>query len=473
MRALYGGGERELAQRLQEIAWDFVVRPQIDPSQNQRDALLGDPERASWNRIMLALRRVANVAGMALRRNENAASEQETGFLKMIDGTLLARWIEPVHPSWRLAPVVVLDASHHQTIAERFVPDIVEMARVDPGPAVGSCHVRQMFDASFALGQIDKQLNGDQCEAFLRELAIWAEVGLALTNGGTGLLVASKRLEEALVEWWKASPLGGLPAGLYTAHFNALRGRDDWRAVQWLGIVGRIMPSEEQLRDLAAVIDGQPAARADQVWRDGVWADAGNAEQEWVREGTVPGREDGLEQALLDMIGPDELAQAVGRARLVRRPLAGVAVDIKTNHPIPGIAVNELIKLEEMMKDHDAEALAAARGIVFEPGAKGGWDALAVVTGAPAEASRKASERAAARGGKSRSDGHVLIEKNSLIRRCPFEGIRNFVAHPPAPCLRAAATRRWFCACSPPGFGHGGGCGSGVIVMRSRSRSGR
>ena len=59
------------------------------------------------------------------------------------------------------------------------------MPRLDPGPAVGSGHVRQVFDAPFGLGYIDGQLNGDRREAFLRELAIWAEVGLALTNGGT------------------------------------------------------------------------------------------------------------------------------------------------------------------------------------------------------------------------------------------------------------------------------------------------
>ena len=148
--------------------------------------------------------------------------------------------------------------------------------------------------------------------------------------------MASKRLEEALREWWEASPLGGVPEGLAMAHFNALRGRDEWKESAWLGIVGRTMPPEEELRDLAAVIDGQPAERGGYVWRDAVWPDAKDPEREWVREQTVPGREDPLEQALLDMICGDELAQAIGRVRLVRRPLAGVAVDILTNHPVPG-----------------------------------------------------------------------------------------------------------------------------------------
>ena len=122
-----------------------------------------------------------------------------------------------------------------------------------------------------------------------------------------------------------------------------------------------------------------------------------------MREQTVPGREDGLEQALLDMICGDELAQAVGRVRLVRRPGAGVAVDILTNQPVPGVAVNELLKLEEMMKDHDAEALAAARGIVFEPGAKGYWEALEAVTGASARGLEEGQQARRGERNKSRS----------------------------------------------------------------------
>jgi hypothetical protein len=233
--------DRVMAKALQQIAWGLIVRPQVDPQQDQRKAL-GDPEAARWNRLLLALRHAAAAARMALRRKENAAPEEETGFLKVKnDGRLSVRWIEEMHHTWRLAPVVVLDATHHQEIAERFVPDIVEMPRLDPGPAIGSCHVRQVFDASFSLGYISEALKGDRREGFLRELATWAEVGLALA-GGTGLLVASKRLEEALLMWWTASPLGGAPEGLQTAHFNALRGRDGWKTVQWLGVVGRTMP---------------------------------------------------------------------------------------------------------------------------------------------------------------------------------------------------------------------------------------
>jgi hypothetical protein len=177
------------------------------------------------------------------------------------------------------------------------------------------------------------------------------------------------------------------------------------------------------LRDLAAVIDGQPAEHADFTLGDAIWANAKEENREWVRERTVPGRADGLEQALLDMIAADELGQAIGRARLVRRPLAGVAIDILTNHPVPGLAVNELLKLEEMMRDHDAEALAATRGIVFKPGSKGYWGALEAVTGALVEASKKASKRARAPTRKIALKGDRSLKEDSLIKEMsPLRG---------------------------------------------------
>ena len=181
------------------------------------------------------------------------------------------------------------------------------------------------------------------------------------------------------------SPLKGVPDQVELAHFNALRGQDRWREAMWFGLVGRSMPSGYTLRDLAAVIDGVPAAEADFTADDAVWPDAADPEREWVRTGTVPKRENALEQALLESICDDELAQAIGRLRLVRRALENVSVNVLTSHPVPGVAVNDLMKKEEMMKDHDAEALAAARGIVVWPDAKGRWEVLAAIVGTPAQ----------------------------------------------------------------------------------------
>jgi hypothetical protein len=186
----------------------------------------------------------------------------------------------------------------------------------------------------------------------------------------------------------------GPPEGLGLAHFNALRGRDDWKGVGWLGVVSRPLPPPEALRDLAAVIDGQPADAAEEyVMGDAEWLQADNPEGAWTLKGVVPRREDPLEQELLAMIVDDELAQAVGRARLVRREGAGVQVDVLTSHPVPGLEVNELVTLDAVMDGLDAAALAAARGVVIEPGCKGYWEALAAVAGGDPGVLRKAAQR--------------------------------------------------------------------------------
>ena len=259
-------------------------------------------------------------------------------------------------PATDFAPIALFATAPIVLIVNPGVPannvqELIALARKEPGKI------------NFASARLDD-------DGFLRELATWAEVGLALANRhrAAGGPEAARGGAAGVVE---GLALGGVPEGLGIGHFNALRGRDGWKESKWLGIVGRTMPSEERLARSGGG-DRRTAGGAGGFRLEGRrLADARDPNREWVRERTVPGREDGLEQALLDMIAGDELAQAIGRARLVRRPLEGVAVDIMTNHPVPGVAVNELIKLEEMMKDHDAEALAAARGIVLEPGAKG------------------------------------------------------------------------------------------------------
>ena len=162
-------------------------------------------------------------------------------------------------------------------------------------------------------------------------------------------------------------------------------------------MVGRTLPAPEALRDLAAVIDGQPAAGdGAYISREAEWLNARDPQRSWTLRGRRPGREDRLEQDLMEMIADDELNQAIGRVRLARRPGAGVVVDVLTSHPVPGLEVDELVKLDAVMDGLDAAALAAARGVVIEPGCKGYWEVLAAVAGGDPEAQRSAAKRASA-----------------------------------------------------------------------------
>ena len=125
-------------------------------------------------------------------------------------------------------------------------------------------------------------------------------------RNGTGLLVSpADGWRRRFSEWWEASPLGGRAGGAGTAHFNALRGRDGWKAVP---VARDRRPDDAGGEDAARPGGGDRRAsrRSARIRRGGTRSGRTpkDPEREWVREKTVPGREDALEQALLDTIAP-------------------------------------------------------------------------------------------------------------------------------------------------------------------------
>lgn len=70
---------------------------------------------------------------------------------------------------------------------------------------------------------------------------------------GRVLAVLQKRVKEAL------SDLGRLPPNLELAHHNAVAGRDQWRDVSALIVVGRTQPSPAAVRRVAEALTGQAA----------------------------------------------------------------------------------------------------------------------------------------------------------------------------------------------------------------------
>ncbi|UZF93776.1 hypothetical protein [Bosea sp. NBC_00550] len=420
---------------LKKAAWQLVIRVTIDPGEEQLE-VIDRPELRDivrWNRMMIALARAAGGIEAALRRGADAPPERQSGYLKVVltDATEEAvedatacrrrvqiRWIAELDPSWRGAPIVVLDATHRQRVAVHFLPKLAARRRIDPGPAPGSCQVRQVWDRSFSYHYLKRALDDGGGERLLRRLARWAEIGLALTrkDGKTpkGLLVGPKFLVERLENWWAAH--GGRPDGLELIHFNALRGIDTWKDVSWLGTVSRPLPGAAPLRELAMIIDGQPPpGDANYVLLEAEWLDASNPARSWTMKEAVPGRTDPLEQDLLGMITDDELVQAVGRARLARRPGAGVRVDVLTSYPIPGLEVDELLTLEAIESGLDAFAQAAARGVAVDPGCKGAWTVLEHVTGESAAALKKAAAR---RSSNNAGEG----DKSASTKTSPYEG---------------------------------------------------
>ena len=122
---------------------------------------------------------------------------------------------------------------------------------------------------------------------------------------GRTLVITYKAIEAAFE---------GIP-GVEVAHFNGVAGLDGWRDVAQIIVIGRPLPRDTDLNDLAAALFGHDAS-ADRYGRDiaGVWMRGG------LHRGVqVIGHGDPLAEDIRAAICDAELIQAIGRGRGVNR----------------------------------------------------------------------------------------------------------------------------------------------------------
>ena len=174
---------------------------------------------------------------------------------------------------------------------------------------------------------------------------------------GRVLVVAQKAIEEALPS------LGRLPVNATTAHHNAVAGRDEWRDVSGLVVVGRTAPSPANVELLAEALTG---AAVDPLpgWYPRVvvsreMADGGAIEAEADRH------PDPIAEAIRWQICEGELLQIIGRARGVNRTAADpVDVLVLCDVPLP-VPVDGTLSASDLAPS-PAELMLAAGGIEFE-----------------------------------------------------------------------------------------------------------
>jgi hypothetical protein len=188
-------------------------------------------------------------------------------------------------------------------------------------------------------------------------------------------------------------------AGVELAHFGAIRGRDVWRSVGCLVVVGRTLPSVSEVEQMAEVLYGVDIDPVGARWPKEAVAlkPRASGAPELVETPWHPDpRVESVRQAVCDA----ELVQAVGRARAVRRdasqPLEVVLVG-KT--PVPGLVPDRLVRLADLVPT-EWQMVAARHGVVpLEPAAlakAGGWASPA--------AAKKALQRAQGKIGTSPLD---------------------------------------------------------------------
>lgn len=214
--------------------------------------------------------------------------------------------LKSVHPNLRDLPVLHLDATLRPELARTVLPALTvdEVAAEAP-------HMRvRLIAGSFGKGAIvadDVASAGENQRrannlADCRDYVRWH----ALPHQRT-LVITYKAVEAAFAD---------IP-GVETAHFNAIAGLDRFRDVDLILIIGRPLPSENDLHRLSAALFGHvPVGGYEPVLR-GVRMRDGSS-----RTIRTVAHADELPEVIRAAICDDEVVQAIGRGRGVNRTAA-------------------------------------------------------------------------------------------------------------------------------------------------------
>lgn len=310
------------------------------------------------------------------------------------------RWRNEIATGWTVATLIASATARPEVLRAiwPWLGDVIEADAASPFVSIRQITDRQFGAASLA----PVEHAGSAAYAFARNtrrrMLRYIEARAAEV-GGRVLVIA----QQAVIDLLRAE---GLPAGVESAHFNALSGLDQWRDVRLIIVIGRTMPAPAAVEDRTEVLSfsaiervaGWYPVRAAHLDIQGTGEGPAIVTKRGKGAEATPGapyHPDALAEAIRWQICEGELMQALGRGRGVNRDAnSPLQIDVLCNLPLP-IAVDEAGPFEAF--EPSARDLMAARGFeVLDTSAKGAW---AVVAGMlpdvfeTADAARKAAER--------------------------------------------------------------------------------
>ncbi len=239
-----------------------------------------------------------------------------------------------VAEGWRV-PTLLLDALLSLELVRPFWPDVELVA--DVKAAMPHQHIYQVRDKAFAKSMLtplgEEATENDPKEAqrrinrlldlramLVREARQWVPRRV--------LVAVQKDVEKALRE------LGGLPNNMDLAHHNNVAGRDEWKDVACLVVVGRTLPSPAAIERIAEALTGVavPALVG--------WYERADAVREMADGSTIQADADRHPHPIAEMIrwqiAEGQVVQIIGRPRGVRRTEANpVHILALTDMPLP------------------------------------------------------------------------------------------------------------------------------------------
>ena len=184
------------------------------------------------------------------------------------------------------------------------------------------------------------------------------------------LVICQLFLESKLLEL-------GIPPNVETAHFNQIRGRDEWKDSDLLIVIGRTQPPPNAMELNAEVLfHAQCKSLGPEYYYDRVWVPltATDVEVEAERH------PDPLVEMMRWRVCEAELIQAIGRGRGVNRTEADpLQVDLINTVPLPDIMIDEVVTWDDAQPDPGV-VIAGRYGLFLaEQGSKGTADVVAAL----------------------------------------------------------------------------------------------
>jgi len=258
-------------------------------------------------------------------------------------------------------PKLLLDATMEPTLLREIVPNF---------QLIGSVRVETPYVRTVQLA--DKSFSKQTLEATrtLRNIRAGL-VRVAAERGGRTLLVSNKAVISAMREL-------GLPEFVETAHFNAVAGRDGWKDVGTLFVIGRPSPRADSVERIAEAITGNPVQPL-----NGPYPQTDIKRKLRHRSGfrlvadVAPAHPDSFTELVRRQITESEVLQAVGRGRGVSRtadnPLlviiaTNVALDTIVDEVLPAETLTIATLKDQQIADGGFFTSNAAHAAVLHPG---------------------------------------------------------------------------------------------------------
>ncbi len=264
---------------------------------------------------------------------------------------LYLAWSRDFQPELSQNPMLICDATLEPDILARFFPRGIRIEQIDAlWPHVT---VTQVPDAPTAKTKLVPnesagQKDHEAAKRWIGEIRTLLDLMAAriLEGGPRGLFIANKDAVKAIQAHGDQGPVRNMDA----AHFNALAGKDIWRDVPDIVVIGAPVPSAHNLEATARAFlwcDPRPIEWLPTAQQFRRLPDEARAVR--MRDGTAPlvrvaAHPAPLVDTVLRAIRDAELIQAIGRARPANRAaatplrvtvLGGVVLPMTVDHLLP------------------------------------------------------------------------------------------------------------------------------------------